>query len=632
GSYELERLNGYISLAEAKPKEALEFFGKANELKPLQPDLVLVYIQTLSAAGRGDEAEKLAMQMIEKDASVSAIYDALFLHHMKNKRVEDAEAVLKMKVQNNPKNADGYLQLAAHHYSQGKRNEMLASLNKLISNTKDFPNAHLLVGDFYLRIRDLQVARQHYQQGADKDDKDKAVYQKRMIETLVRQNKKDEASQILKQILEENPKDQEAIAIRASLSMMSGTQEELQSAINDLQSVVSDMPQNPVLRFNLGRAYLAKGNSQQARIQLEEAVKIRPDYLLARVALGEVMLNSGEYGKALQAANETLSYDPQNIPARLIRIKALIATKDLGQARQELTEISSQHPNFVEAKLQLGGLDLAEQKYKAAEEIFQSVYDSKKDPRAMMGLVETYTRQGQFERAEKMLAQEAAKAPERVEYRLALGSIAARSGDFQRAKAEYQQVLAKNPQAADVWMQMGEAQRRTGDFEGAKNSFNKAKELAPSSATPYLQLALMYDSNGQRDLAKPLYEQILRLDPNNAIALNNLAYIMAETGADLDQALTMAQQAQQQRPTDTDIADTLGWIYIKKNLSDSAIAVFRDLVSKQPDRATYRYHLAVALVQKGDMPAAKKELEVALTAKPSKYEEQKIKELMSKIG
>ena len=122
------------------------------------------------------------------------------------------------------------------------------------------------------------------------------------------------------------------------------------------------------------------------------------------------------------------------------------------------------------------------------------------------------------------------------------------------------------------------------------------------------------------------------MEPDHPVALNNLAFMLADTGTDLDKALTMAQRAKQQYPSDGNIADTLGWIYIKKNLSDSAIAVFRDLIKTEPDRATFRYHFAVALYQKGDKDSAKKELEAALRSKPSKDEEAKIRDLMAKLG
>ncbi len=631
-SYEFQRVSGYIALTEAKAKDAINFFEKANSIKPLQSDLMLVYIQTLSADGRGADAEKLGYDMLKKDPHVGSIYDALFLEYIRTNRLADAERIMKSKIDNNPKVADNYLQLAAHYYSQKRRPEMLAALDRLTSNMADFPIAPLLVGDFFLRIKDVDLAMQNYEKGAKQNDKDKHMYQKRMIEAYVLQDRRQQATDVLTQILKEDPKDDEALAIRASLQMMTGSKDTLQSAINDLQTVVSRLPDNPVVRFNLGRAHLAKGNVQQAKIQFEESLKLRPDYLLPRVALAQILQQTQEYGKVIQMASEILSYDPTNIQGKLLRTRALIGMGEVKQARTELAGFTVQNPNIWEAKLQTAALDLAEKNYKASEEGFRKMYAETKDPRALMGLTETYTVQGQYDHAMQLLKDEVAKTPDRVDYVVAIGNIAVRAQKYPEAMENYKKALDKFPRAADVWIRLGETQRRTGDIASAVASFNKAKDLAPTNVVPFMELALMADSAGEKAKARPLYEQILKIQPDHPIALNNLAYMLAETGADLDQALTMAQRAKQKLPQDSNVADTLGWIYIKKNLSDSAISIFKELIRVEPDRSTYHYHLAMALAQKGDKPAAKKELEAALRKQPAKDEEQKIRELLLKVS
>ena len=60
-------------------------------------------------------------------------------------------------------------------------------------------------------------------------------------------------------------------------------------------------------------------------------------------------------------------------------------------------------------------------------------------------------------------------------------------------------------------------------------------------------------------------------------------------------------------------------------------AEFRDLVVKEPANPTYHYHFGMALMQKGDKPSAKKELEKAIQNNPSKDEVVKIKDLLQKI-
>jgi tetratricopeptide (TPR) repeat protein len=108
--------------------------------------------------------------------------------------------------------------------------------------------------------------------------------------------------------------------------------------------------------------------------------------------------------------------------------------------------------------------------------------------------------------------------------------------------------------------------------------------------------------------------------------------VIAEQGGDLDVALTYAQRAKQKRPDFLEISDTLGWIYLKKQLASNALEIYNDLVAKEPKRATFRYHRAMALFQRGDKAQARKELEAALTFNPSKDDEGKIRELLKRIG
>ena len=87
----------------------------------------------------------------------------------------------------------------------------------------------------------------------------------------------------------------------------------------------------------------------------------------------------------------------------------------------------------------------------------------------------------------------------------------------------------------------------------------------------------------------------------------------------------------QKAPGNAQIADTLGWIYIKKSLTDDAVRVFRDLVVKEPNNYQFHYHYAMALLQKGDKPSAKRELEAALKDNPSRDDKNKIQDLLQKI-
>ena len=625
------RLKGYLELTRNQLPEAIASFRQANDLSPYKPEVVLPLAQSLYAAGQAAEAEKLSREMIAKNKTFGAMYDLLYLQAMRNNRADEGEQILKQKVANNPKEADFMLQLANHYRALKRQSEMKSVIDRLAS--KEFPGGYNKAGAFYRAIRDYDNAIREFRAGAAAEPDQKNDYMKCVAEVLSIQRKDAEAIRILEEVLKDSPKDDQAQAMHAALLVQGGNPKQVQTAVTDLQAVVTRSPGNPVVRFNLGRALIAKGDLEQARVQLQEAARLKSDYIAPRLGLATLDTHRGDFGKALQSADEVLKIDPRNLSARLIRSSALAAVGNRDQARRELDETIKQFPNSREALVQVGLLNLADKQYKEAENVFGKLYQTdSQDLRGLMGLSETYAGQGQYDKAVQLLQSELAKRPDMTQIRIALGNLAFRAGKYDLAIQNYQAMLKKEPDDGGVYVRLGETYRKKGDTSLPSEAFRKAKELLPNDVQPYLQLALLLDGTGQHEQARPIYEQILKLQPDNPVALNNLAYMMAETGGDLDQALALAERAKQKLPADINVADTLGWIYIKKNLSDNAVSIFRDLVIKKPDVSTFRYHLGMALYQRGDKSQARKELQTALQLKPAPAEATKIKELMDKLG
>lgn len=632
-SYDGLRMQGYLALIAKDLPGAIKSFETANAVKPNQPDLILVLAQSLIASQRGEDAEKLVKTTLQREKGYAPLYDLLYGLYGRTNRIGEAEAILKLKSSNNPRQPLFILQLAAHYFSLKNQPQVQTELNRILNNIKDFPTGHLLVGDFYYRTREFDKSIAQFKLGLGTDTKNTKLYQKRTVEVLVAQGKRGEASNLVAEILKADPKDNEGLAMRASLLLATGKPQEIQNAINDLQSVISRQPDNHVLRFNLARALLAKGDIEQARVQLLEAIKLRPDFVLPRLALAQVYVTKGDFPKAVESANEVLKFDRNNVPAKLLRSSAMIGMREYVQARQELDTLLTANPNLTDAQFQLGMVNYNEGKFKEAESVFRRLYQSApQDRRGLMGSIEALVGQNQFAQAIEMIQSELQKTPERDDLRLALANTALRSGNLDMAVAEFKRLTDKLPKSPDLQIRLGEAYRRKGDVPSALQAFEKARELAPNNPVPTLTLAMMLDTTGQSDKSRPYYEQVLRLEPDNPMALNNLAYIMAESGTNLDEALTMVTKAKQKMPTNPEVSDTEAWIYIKKNLSDNAIRIYRDLVSKHPQRSTYKYHLAMAYYQKGDKPQAKKILEQALTNKPAEVEEKRIRELIAKCG
>ena len=274
--------------------------------------------------------------------------------------------------------------------------------------------------------------------------------------------------------------------------------------------------------------------------------------------------------------------------------------------------------------------------YPEAENLYRQLYIlDPEDHRGLVGLAETYIAEGRQNDAIQSMQQEVSEHPDQKDLRIYLANLEVRTEQYNAAIAEYQQLLAtaKTPnERADLLFKLGEANRRRGDLNTAIQYFKAASDADPKRVDALVQLALLFDGTGRPEQAVFVYEQVLKLAPDNAIALNNLAYLKAEKGIDLDSALALAQKAAQAAKNSPEIEDTLGWAYLKKNQPDQAIEAFRTALQAAPNNPKFHYHLGLALLPIGERDAAIQELRTALSELPSTDDEKEIRKLLDKIA
>jgi tetratricopeptide (TPR) repeat protein len=252
--------------------------------------------------------------------------------------------------------------------------------------------------------------------------------------------------------------------------------------------------------------------------------------------------------------------------------------------------------------------------------------------RGLMGVVEVEMMLGRQDEALALLKQEAVRRPDLADLQLALGNTALQAGKYDLALTEYQKLLNSLDKSAlqrgDVYLQIGETYRRMGDLRNAIVNLRRALEIQPENVRAAATLALVLDAAGQIRGAEQAYRKVLALDPHNAVALNNVAFLVASRGGDLDEALAYAQEARQLLPEMAEVIDTLGTIYLAQKSGDEAFGAFREAVLKDANNATFRNHLAQAIDLKGDRSSTAEALKAALRAEPNETNQELVKKLM----
>jgi tetratricopeptide (TPR) repeat protein len=628
-SFDGLRLKGYIAMIDRRLPEAVELLKQADAVKPMQDEVIDALVQSLIRDNQGPDAERVALAFIRDKKSFAPVYDTLYAYYVTANREGDAEALLKTKVAGNPDKIVYRLQLASHYVRM--HNE--AGLNATIQNLKAsklFPNASMDVGNFFVGVNRMDDALREFQAGAREDSKQKTEYQDRIAEVLVAQGKADQALTLANEIVKDHPKDFAARSLRAGINIDSGDQARLAAGLAELQVLVSEKPEDAVTRFNLGKARLKNGDVNGALGDFKEALRIDPRLLQARLLAANTSLQIQDYKGAAQYADQVLQLTGDNPAARLLKAESLAGMGNLTEATNEANRLNRQFPAAVEPKLELASLALTQKKFAEAESMFRTLYSAdRKDLRALQGLLDVYYSQNRYDEAIRFLTEESAKTGS-AEVRGLLADASLRGRKFDSAIQQYTQLVNANPKSAFDHMRLGDAYLQKGDTAQAIAQLQTAKSLAPKDPMVNSMLALSLHNAGRAQEAQQAYRAAMALDSANPLVMNNLAYLMADTGGNLDEALRLAQSASRNQPANTALSDTVGWIYVKKNLPDSAIQILSNVVQKDPAQAVYRYHLGAALLQKGDTAGARVQLQAALADKPGKADEGKIGELLAK--
>ena len=144
----------------------------------------------------------------------------------------------------------------------------------------------------------------------------------------------------------------------------------------------------------------------------------------------------------------------------------------------------------------------------------------------------------------------------------------------------------------------------SGDYEQAIDIALAGVEKYPEDVQLLYLLGALYEKVDKHQAAILIMEKILLLDDAHPDALNFLAYGQAESGMDLELALSRAEKALELKPSGY-IVDTLGWIYFKLGRYPESREQLEKAIKLHPEDAVIQEHLgdlyrAMKLSQKAE--------------------------------
>jgi tetratricopeptide (TPR) repeat protein len=631
-SPEALRLKGSISLVDNRPSEAVKTFQQALRNSPESLELPSDLAEALLRDDQSEAGERAARDAIAKHPQYAPPYELLYSFYATHGRQQDGEALLKSWIANSPANSTPVIRLATQYYRQQKPDEAEKLLDSLVQRQATISQADLLAGDFHALIRNWQKALADYQRGQSRDRSHETTYKERQAGVLVSMGRRDEALKLLETILAKDPKDVFSRSLKAQILFQLGGAKNIEASSVLANELAKDMPADGRLQMMAGQALMAKGDLDSATGRFQQAAKIDPQVVAPHFALAQVGLLRKNYSFVLDQAGAVLAVRPEDPTARLFRIMALTGLGSYAQAKAQAEQLGRSTKNAAPVEIQLGIIALNQKNYAEAEMHFRKVYrEGDPNPYPLAGLINSYLGQHQPDRAIQLAEAELKRSPESGSKAALLVATAEKSGKPDIALSELQKLATQNPKSAEVQIRLAEFQRKQGNLPAALQALQRARQLAPQSRGLDAAIGNIQDEGGQKQEAIASYRKALSQMPDDPVVLNDLAFLLTETGGDLNEALQLATAASRKAPNQPAIEDTLAWIHVKRGNSAAVLPVLERLTRKDPANAIYRYHYAVALFEKGDRSSAKQQLQAALSERPAKRTENDIRSLLAKL-
>jgi len=570
---------GAIQVSQGKIPEAEATFRKAVDVAPKSVNAHLALANLLWATGRAKDAEQTLKTALSLDPNNAVANRALGVFYLMSQRAPEAEP---------------YFQT--------------------IARTANTAEARIGLADYYVMVKKYDDARKILQEVAQKDA-DYAVATIRLASVDAAEGNRAMAMVKLREVVGKHPKDMTARLLIARLLLIDGKRDEALAAAN---AIVKDEPTStaaPAAYAMIGDIAAASDRTDEAISAYEEVLKRQPTSVQANVALAGLYLTTGSVDKAQSFAQQALTQQPRNPLVRVLMTRIGLARRQT-QAQAELAALQKEYPNAPPVLNLVAAQQTIEKKYDLARATYQrSLQLAPNNLEALTGLSRIDILSGRSKDAVARVESGLKTTKPTASLLIMAAQTNASSGDWKRAEELLKQAIDLEPARLQAYALLGGLYTRQNRLDEARDQFRQVIERNPRSVPAHTMVGMLFEAQKRTPEAEESYQKALAIDPRAAVAANNLAWIYVASDRKLDEALQLAQTANQAAPDEPHINDTLGWIYCKKNMGSVAIPHLERSIKSDPSDPAVHYHLAVAYLQAGDSARARKSLETALGAK-----------------
>ena len=392
-----------------------------------------------------------------------------------------------------------------------------------------------------------------------------------------------------------------------NLALLDVQEQKAEDARKRYEAMLAKDPKNEQLLLGLAELLVLSGHSpDEVKATIDRTIAAVPKSTRPRLALINYYENRGDAKSALdtaKAAQVAFPDDPQILDALGIAQRAAGQAADALATFKRLVQLQ---PHNATALMRLAETEVAQKDYEAAiATLRQVIANDPEQSRGLVALAKTFVMSGHPEDAIAEARKLQKEHPDRALGYALEGEVLATQAKWPEAAAAYRDAITREP-IPTLAVRRYEALQKVGPADAKVFAAQWAKDH-PKDITLLAYLA--QQSLARKDYRSAIanYEAAVKLDPDNPLLLNNLAWVLAETGD--PKAREYAATAYRQAPFNPNVIDTLGWAEVQIGDAKKGVELLRAASNLAPGNTDIRLHLAKGLIKTGDKAGAKKELE-----------------------
>lgn len=538
-----------------------------------------------------------------------AAYLAPARYYMRRNRLDDSESLLREAIKAGLGDHTIYQALALTQHRKRDSQAALESFKTAVSISPDDQRSALLLADYYIYLKQIPEAKATYEKIAETWP-ELAPVKSKIAELLFAERDFDQAQQQIEGLLEENPDYARAHLLRGMLSMREGKSEDARKQFQRARDLNPDSAEG---HYFYGLTFLEDEEYKLSLFEILQALEKNPNSVKIRLALAFIYLKTGELSQSLDELNRVLDAIPENTRARLLRAAVHLESKTYESAAADYRYLLEKNPDSARVQYQLAGIYLVQGKLEDALRGFRDVLSTYPDPvKPLEQMAKIHVARKQFNDAINVCDDFLKQHPDHLQASLVKASVYLSRKEYEKAENQLTELARKNPESDLPLLLMARVYMRKGGKDAELAMYQRVVELNPKSIDANLNIARIHNRSGNIQKATDAYEAVLKINKSHAAAANDLAFLYADAGRNLDRSLALALKAQELLPNNPSVADTLGWVYMKRGSAVMAEKYLRQAVEGSPKNAVFHYHLGMAYNQKNDYTAATNSLEEAI--------------------